>query len=73
MKAKILVAAMAIGMFAAALVSTPTQQVVANSESGGSCKWSKLSCGVFSGSYEACLDNGDGNSCECGKTTRNCK
>jgi len=66
---------MAIGMFAAALVSIPTQQVVANSESGGNCKWRKLKCDGWlnSDTYEACLDSGDGNSCECGKTTRGCK
>jgi len=38
MKKKILVAAMAFGMFAAALVFAPTKQVAANSESGGSCR-----------------------------------
>jgi len=64
---------MAFGMFAAALVFAPTKQVVANSESGGSCKWEKVSCGMFSGSREVCVDSGDGNSCECGKTTRPCK
>lgn len=45
-----------------------------NSESSGiSCKWKVIDCpGWWTGDYEACLDNGDGNPCSCGLTTRNC-
>lgn len=37
-----------------------------------SCKWKIISCGPFSGNYEACLVSGDGNSCSCGAVTRGC-
>jgi len=72
MKTKIVVAAMAFGMFALALVSMPTKQVVAK-ESSSRCSWTQSDCrGWFNGSYEACLEGGDGNSCTCGKRTRDC-
>ena len=38
-----------------------------------SCKWKDISCpGWFSGSYEACLVNGDCLQCTCGQVTREC-
>ena len=37
------------------------------------CKWKQLDCpGWGTGTYEACLVIGDGNSCTCGEVTRNC-
>jgi hypothetical protein len=39
---------------------------------GGDCKWKRASCGLFQGTYEACLTNGDGSLCSCGDVTRNC-
>jgi len=37
------------------------------------CKWKRIDCSGFgTGDYEACLDNGDGHSCTCGATTRDC-
>lgn len=40
---------------------------------GVGCNWKRASCGLFKGSYEACLVNGDGNQCpSCGSTTRTC-
>lgn len=39
---------------------------------GDQCLWKKQSCGLFQGSYEACLVNGDGMPCTCGDVTRNC-
>jgi len=62
---------MAFGMFALALVSTPTKPVVAKMLEDR-CKWEKARCGMFGGSYEACLEGGNGNSCDCGQRTRDC-
>lgn len=40
---------------------------------GKVCKWQEIDCpGWWSGDYEACVTNGDGNSCSCGDVTRNC-
>lgn len=40
---------------------------------GSDCKWKHLDCpGLWTGDFEACVENGDGNSCRCGQTTRNC-
>ncbi|UJP65952.1 hypothetical protein [Mongoliitalea daihaiensis] len=36
------------------------------------CLWKRQSCGLFQGSFEACLVNGDGMPCSCGEVTRNC-
>jgi len=47
-------------------------EALAGESSDGSCKWKQVSCGIFSGSYEACLTNGDGNTCSCGTVTRDC-
>jgi len=47
-------------------------EALASESSDGSCKWKQVSCGVFSGSYEGCLINGDGNACSCGAVTRDC-
>lgn len=41
-------------------------------EDANSCKWKRASCGLFQGTYEACLTNGDGNACEWGAVTRIC-
>jgi hypothetical protein len=38
------------------------------------CKWKLTDCpGWGSGDYEACLTNGDGNTCSCGSVSRNCE
>lgn len=43
------------------------------SSSTSSCKWKRIDCdGLFTGDYEACLVSGDGNTCSCGKVTRDC-
>lgn len=43
-------------------------------ESSSGCKWKVIDCpGLWTGDYEACLSNGDGNSCSCGSVTRECK
>lgn len=49
-------------------------EALTQSEGGGSgCSWRQLDCpGWGSGDFEACLNNGDGNSCGCGGTTRDC-
>lgn len=48
-------------------------EAIAQSESGGSCKWKFTDCpGFNNGDYEACLSNGDGNSCTCGQVSRDC-
>lgn len=36
------------------------------------CRWKTVSCGFWSGSQEACLRDGDGNSCSCGSVSRDC-
>lgn len=49
-------------------------EALSQTEGTGGCKWKKVSCsGWFSGSYEACVINGDGNSCTCGQVTRECE
>ncbi|MDR1980567.1 MAG: NVEALA domain-containing protein [Tannerellaceae bacterium] len=51
-------------------------EALANETAGGGsgCKWKLIDCpGLWTGSYEACLVNGDGNSCSCGIVTRDCK
>lgn len=47
---------------------------LATSEGGGlECKWKVQDCPDWgTGDYEACLVNGDGNSCACGSVTRDC-
>lgn len=46
---------------------------LATSEGGSDCKWKVIDCpGWGNGNYEACLSNGDGNSCTCGQVTREC-
>lgn len=46
---------------------------LATSESGSDCKWKIIDCpGWWTGDYEACLFNGDGNLCTCGQVTREC-
>jgi len=73
MKTKISVAAMAFGMFAFALVSTPAKLAVASSESGEWCNWKRIYCSKWgSGSYEVCISGGDGRSCSCGKIDGAC-
>lgn len=48
-------------------------EALSQTESAGECKWKIVDCdGWFSGNYEACLENGDGNSCTCGQVTREC-
>ena len=49
-------------------------EALSKTESAGSCKWKIIDCPYwFTGDYEACLENGDGNSCTCGQVTRECK
>lgn len=37
------------------------------------CCYKQIDCpGWFNGNYEACLVNGDGNSCTCGVVSRSC-
>ena len=49
-------------------------EALSKTESAGGCKWKIIDCpGWFTGDYEACLENGDGNSCTCGQVTRECK
>ena len=36
------------------------------------CRWSKESCGMFSGNREVCIKGGDGKKCDCGEVTRDC-
>ena len=40
---------------------------------GTTCKWKSTDCpGIGTGDYEACLTNGDGNSCSCVTVSRDC-
>ena len=49
-------------------------EALSKTESAGGCKWKIIDCPQwFTGDYEACLENGDGNSCTCGQVTRECK
>ncbi|MDR0603702.1 MAG: hypothetical protein LBG80_05285 [Bacteroidales bacterium] len=78
------IAAVAIGGFAMFNVSLNSQNKLpvifkANLEAlsiegnSGTCKWKMIDCpGWGNGDYEACLVNGDGNSCSCGTVTRDC-
>jgi len=52
------------------ITSNVSSQTMGGGE--GDCKWKRSSCGLFGGTYEACLTNGDGNACTCGDVTRNC-
>jgi hypothetical protein len=55
------------------LLKTDVEALGRNENGGGGCKWKILDCkGIGTGNYEACLETGDGNSCSCGATTRNC-
>lgn len=48
-------------------------EALAADESGSHCKWKMIDCpGLGTGDYEACLSNGDGNSCSCGSVSREC-
>ena len=48
-------------------------EALSDPENGSACKWSQVSCpGLFGGTREVCLDDGDGNTCICGSTTRPC-
>lgn len=55
------------------LLSLEQVEALTQYEEGGSCKWKTIDCpGLGTGSYDGCLDNGDGNPCYCGSTTRTC-
>ena len=48
-------------------------ECLTQSESTSGCKWKLTDCPKwFTGDYEACLSNGDGNPCSCGSVTRDC-
>lgn len=54
-------------------ISLLSIEAIAQSESGDNCKWKLIDCpGLWTGDYEACLTNGDGNSCSCGSVSREC-
>jgi hypothetical protein len=56
-----------------AVIYSANMEALAGEGGSGSCKWRLTDCpGWGTGDYEACLDNGDGNSCTCGNTSRNC-
>lgn len=46
-------------------------QIITDPGEGQTCKWQQIRC-KKGGFYEGCLNNGDGNTCECGATTRDC-
>ncbi|WP_373523930.1 hypothetical protein [Aquiflexum sp.] len=56
------------------VVFTDKEVALENAIAGsGACKWKKYTCPGWGGtSYEACLTNGDGNTCTCGEVTRDC-
>lgn len=60
-------------IIAASFAIITTSSTSANAYLPLECKWKVIDCpGWGSGSYEACLSNGDGNSCNCGDVTREC-
>lgn len=49
------------------------ESLAENESDKNECKWKVYDCpGWFTGDYESCVSNGDGNSCSCGEITRNC-
>ena len=58
------------------ICSLTLYNIESSADPGGediACKWKVIECpGLGTGDYEACLQNGDGNSCSCGIVTRDC-
>ena len=63
-KVLILFMVLSFGFFSTGLFGQETEKI---------CKWKQYTCpGWFGGTYEACLEIGDGNVCDCGAVTRQC-
>lgn len=61
-------------LFFIVILSVNFEGIAENRAPEEGCKWKQLDCdGWLNGTYEACLENGDGNSCDCGSVTRNCE
>lgn len=68
-----LVLPMAMIALATAFFFAPQEMQAKVDDPPADCCWKQIDCpGWFTGDYEACLTNGDGNSCSCGGVTRTC-